>query len=234
MTKKAKKAAPKKLTREQRHAIAQASRKRNPADPNQRTYYPKYYFAYGSNMNLDQMKHRCKTARKIAAASLEGWKLVFRGVADIVPGDIDDIVNGALFLIQAEDERALDVYEGFPHLYIKKSVKVRTRDGYVEAMVYVMKDHDNRRDIHPPTNWYFEGIIDGYKHWNLPRTLLHEAHKMSIHIQEWRNSFEQDIDFKLEEEPSMFDQIVDYIERKTRDKEERSELVDWACNLNKY
>ena len=39
----------------------------------------RYYIAYGSNLNVEQMKHRCPDARVVGTATLEGWTLLFRG-----------------------------------------------------------------------------------------------------------------------------------------------------------
>lgn len=36
------------------------------------------YIAYGSNLNLEQMKHRCPTAEVVGAAELRNWRLWFR------------------------------------------------------------------------------------------------------------------------------------------------------------
>lgn len=46
----------------------------------------RFYIAYGSNLNLDQMKHRCPTAEIVGAAELKNLRLWFRGGAhsDIV------------------------------------------------------------------------------------------------------------------------------------------------------
>ena len=41
------------------------------------------YFAYGSNLNKQQMSIRCPKAKALGAAYIVGWRLVFRGVADI-------------------------------------------------------------------------------------------------------------------------------------------------------
>ena len=48
------------------------------------------YFAYGSNMNLDQMAYRCPAAEAVCTAKLEGYELFFagrpgNGVASIRP-----------------------------------------------------------------------------------------------------------------------------------------------------
>ena len=44
-----------------------------------------YYAAYGSNLNKQQMRSRCPMAKPVSKAVLNGWQLVFRGVADIMP-----------------------------------------------------------------------------------------------------------------------------------------------------
>ena len=40
---------------------------------------PKIYFAYGSNLNLEDMKVRCPTARLLGAGRAERHELMFRG-----------------------------------------------------------------------------------------------------------------------------------------------------------
>ena len=37
------------------------------------------YFAYGSNINLDQMAHRCPAAEVVGPVVLENYRLLFRG-----------------------------------------------------------------------------------------------------------------------------------------------------------
>lgn len=36
-----------------------------------------YYFAYGSNMNLDQMAYRCPAASVVENVRLDGYRLTF-------------------------------------------------------------------------------------------------------------------------------------------------------------
>ena len=38
----------------------------------------KYYLAYGSNLNLNQMKRRCPNAIKVGSFLLKGYQLEFR------------------------------------------------------------------------------------------------------------------------------------------------------------
>lgn len=51
----------------------------------------KLYFAYGSNINLDQMAQRCPDAQVVGPVTLENYELLFHGnlrgagVATIAP-----------------------------------------------------------------------------------------------------------------------------------------------------
>ena len=97
-----------------------------------------YYFAYGSNLNKQQMSLRCPGATPITAAVLRDYKLSERQFADIdkSPGNA---VSGGLWLITAADLRALDCYEGYPRFYTRYPVHVKLFDGStIEAIVYEM------------------------------------------------------------------------------------------------
>jgi hypothetical protein len=79
------------------------------------------YFAYGSNLNLFQMKRRCKDSIFLKKINLKDFRLTFRSkyrAADIELKK-NSIVPGGLFDISKSDEKKLDVYEDFPILYKK-------------------------------------------------------------------------------------------------------------------
>ncbi|HHW07574.1 MAG TPA: gamma-glutamylcyclotransferase [Clostridia bacterium] len=40
------------------------------------------YAAYGANMNLVQMKRRCRGAEKLGTGVIQGYKLLFKGRAE--------------------------------------------------------------------------------------------------------------------------------------------------------
>ena len=76
------------------------------------------YFAYGSNMNLDQMAYRCPAAEAVCTAKLEGYELFFagrsgNGVASIRPKQGGTVV-GVLWKLTEACEKSLDHYEGVP------------------------------------------------------------------------------------------------------------------------
>ena len=120
------------------------------------------YVAYGSNMNRRQMARRCPKARPLAAIRLEGWRLVMKGVADIEP-DPSASTPAALWEITRTCERALDAYEGFPHLYVKERVVVALPDRRrAKPMAYVMNG-PRQRDYAPASDLYLASITDGYR-----------------------------------------------------------------------
>jgi gamma-glutamylcyclotransferase (GGCT)/AIG2-like uncharacterized protein YtfP len=133
-----------------------------------------FYFAYGSNLNLSQFQRRCPDARPIARMKLPDYRLVFRGVADVVPAS-GRIVQGALYRITKRCEAALDRYEGFPHLYRKETFIIEIGHGpdakVVNVMFYVMNDHY----ISPPSPYYLQTIEDGYHDWKIPNASLKRA-----------------------------------------------------------
>lgn len=125
------------------------------------------YFAYGSNMNLDQMALRCPQAEVVGPARLEGYRLAFRGngysgVATVLPQP-GSCVEGVLWKISARDEMHLDYYEGYPRLYGKEMLSVTGRDGQCsEVMVYTM--NSPYRDTPAiPSRGYLDGILTGYR-----------------------------------------------------------------------
>ena len=127
---------------------------------------PIYYFAYGSNLNRSEMRVRCPGAKPLTPATLAGWRLTFRGVADIEPAP-DAAVPGALWRLDHVDLRSLDRYEGAPHLYERRLLEVDTESGPLEAIAYVMTSDDY---LGLPSPWYFERIVEGYADWGLPVT----------------------------------------------------------------
>ena len=128
------------------------------------------YAAYGSNLSLAQMAHRCPGARPLMAGSLPNYRLAFRspsggnGVANIEPCE-QVSVPVALYEITPADLRALDHYEGFPGLYRREAVAVEAADGRaIDAVVYILNTPTVEA---PPSRAYLAGIAEGYRDWGL-------------------------------------------------------------------
>ena len=140
----------------------------------------KLYFAYGSNMNLEQMAFRCPDARVLGNVRLEGYRLAFRmngghrGVATVLPEE-GCHVDGVLWEISPRDEKHLDFYEGFPHLYSKEPVNVTDKDGNTFTVMAYTMNSPYRDTPAIPSNTYFSGIFHGYMQNGIPPEPLREA-----------------------------------------------------------
>lgn len=102
----------------------------------------RYYFAYGGNMNLEQMKYRCPAAEVVENVRLENYRLAFRGrapgngVATVLP-EKGSYVEGVLWKITEACEKSLDFYEGFPSFYGKESIRVKIRMVWRKKCLYI-------------------------------------------------------------------------------------------------
>lgn len=123
----------------------------------------RYYIAYGSNLNSEQMERRCPTAKEAAYGEIKDYQILFRGnknsaVATIEPSK-NDTVPVLVWELQERDEAALDRYEGFPSFYRKETMQMELDGELAEAMVYIMNDG---YEIGMPSEIYLNTILDGY------------------------------------------------------------------------
>ena len=125
------------------------------------------YFAYGSNLNLFQMKRRCKDSFFLKKYELKGYRLNFRSkyrAADIEKSK-NSLVPGALFEISKSDEKKLDVYEDYPILYKKLYFTYYNKT----VMTYIMV---NKTEFRYPTERYLNVVKRGYKDCKLDMKYL--------------------------------------------------------------
>ena len=130
----------------------------------------RYYLAYGSNLNLTQMRWRCPDARVLGTAEIADYRLLFKGSKTGSYLTIEPFAGGkvpvAVWEVSVADEKRLDRYEGYPTFYYKrefpvsftgiKTGKVRHRT----AMVYIM--HEDR-PLGIPTRSYLYTCAEGYR-----------------------------------------------------------------------
>ena len=83
------------------------------------------YFAYGSNLSLEQMAARCPESRYIGLARLHDfrWHINQHGYANVVPKR-GSVVEGLCYLLSRRDEARLDKNEGVPIAYVKQHEEV--------------------------------------------------------------------------------------------------------------
>ena len=143
----------------------------------------RYYLAYGSNLNVPQMRMRCPKATILGMASLKGWELLFRGSKTGAYLTIEECENGTVPVVIWEvtdsDEAALDRYEGFDAFYYKQEFRLQykgIRTGKrrtVTAFAYIM--HENR-PIGVPTNSYMRTCLEGYDAFYFDKRILMAAY----------------------------------------------------------
>lgn len=125
-------------------------------------------FAYGSNMNHRQMALRCPDARPVCVARLDGYRLTFAGhnarwgggVATIVPARRGG-VTGVVWRLSEQDLKRLDEFEGYPFVYDRAPVIVRSprRADEIWCHTYVK----NVAQETTPSEDYLRTIIEGYQ-----------------------------------------------------------------------
>lgn len=140
------------------------------------------YIAYGSNLNLMQMERRCPTAKAVGTALLRNWRLRFRGGRLSAVATVEK-ANGykvpvLVWKLQPEDERALDRYEGWPHLYRKEMLRVAVNGKRVYTMIYIMNESGNPYGT--PSEHYLNTILEGYKTAGFDTAPLTEAANIPV------------------------------------------------------
>lgn len=138
------------------------------------------YVAYGSNLNIRQMKHRCPTAKLYGTGEIKDYELQFKGHPDSAFATIAPkegvSVPVAVWEIQARDEMSLDRYEGYPSHYFKKNVPVQLDGEEVNAMVYIM---NLKMGFGLPSPYYYQTVHEGYNDCGLNTDVLDTAVKES-------------------------------------------------------
>ena len=146
----------------------------------------RYYIAYGSNLNIPQMRMRCPEARIIGTSVIKDYQLLFKGsktgsYLTIEPMEGAE-VPVVIWEVTETDEKALDRYEGYPNFYYKKEMtldikgirtgKVRRRD----AFVYIMHEE---RELGIPSWYYVNTCLDGYRAFGFDEKYLFDAIRIS-------------------------------------------------------
>lgn len=140
----------------------------------------KYYIAYGSNLNIEQMGFRCPDSRIAGVSMLEGWQLLFKGSKTgsylTIERKEGSCVPVAVWEVSESDEKSLDRYEGCPNFYYKRHVLINIGGELRDAFVYIM--HEDRK-LGVQSNYYVETCLEGYKDFCFDRKYIDEALEIS-------------------------------------------------------
>ena len=146
----------------------------------------RYYIAYGSNLNIPQMKMRCPSARIIGTSEIPDYRLLFKGSQTGAYLTIEPCEGGSVpvgvWEVSALDEKALDHYEGYPRFYYKAEMKlpitgIRSGKTRVRTVfVYIM---DESRPFGIPSRYYVDVCRQGYRAFGFDQMKLTEALRFS-------------------------------------------------------
>ena len=125
----------------------------------------KYYIAYGSNLNVQQMKFRCPGAKVVGKSVIKNYELLYKGSKTgsylTIEKKNGSVVPVAVWEVTADDEKRLDAYEGYPNFYYKKNMKITLAETgkIINAFVYIMHEE---RSLGIPSQNYISTCRFGY------------------------------------------------------------------------
>ncbi|SRR6266542_2468433 len=150
-----------------------------------------FHFAYGSNMDLDQLIERCPSANFLCPAQARDHRLVFTrfstkrksGVADITVSR-GASVWGAIFEMTDHDATKLDQKEGVflnPPAYRRVSLTV-LKNGAPQNTLETFSYQVVEPAIQPikPSAEYMKLIINGAIRWKLPSDYIEELQRIEV------------------------------------------------------
>lgn len=130
----------------------------------------KYYIAYGSNLNVKQMKFRCPGAKVVGTSVIRNYELLYKGSKTgsylTIEKKKGGMVPVAVWEVTADDEKRLDAYEGYPNFYYKTDMQLTVkshitgRKKKLDAFVYIM--HEERK-LGIPSYAYVRTCVQGYR-----------------------------------------------------------------------
>lgn len=130
------------------------------------------YFAYGSNMDEEQMACRCSGSRVLGKAVLPGYafRINQRGYATVV-SDASCETYGLLWDLEPHHEEALDWYEGCDSgFYEKVFCTVRDETGKKQdVLVYIDRNHIR---VGTSNVNYLERIVVAARKWAFPASYI--------------------------------------------------------------
>ena len=151
-------------------------------------------FAYGSNLDEDQMVDRCESAKYIGNACLKGYRLDFTRFSDTRGCAVADVVEeegsevwGVIYEISEEDCNKLDGCEGYrpgrakkENAYNREVIEVFENgdpDRPKEVSIYIANKQTNPGY---PSREYQDHILKGARHFNLPESYIEMLEQVKI------------------------------------------------------
>jgi len=150
------------------------------------------YFAYGSNMNWEQMKDRCPSVSFESVGLLPDHWLAFTrrsinrgcGVADAVR-DVGRKLWGVVYRITDDEVGKLDKSEGYrpgrrKNSYWRRECRVLQGGDKHRPLTVSTYFADPQPDPPRPNQLYKDLILSGARHWHLPDDYILELERIEV------------------------------------------------------
>lgn len=142
------------------------------------------YFAYGSNMDLDQMQSRCPGTEVIGVGELPHYRIAFTrwsrawdsGTADILP-DRKEKIYGALYDLSLDDLKKMDKFADYPNSYIRQDIEVICKGERLPAMTYIAR----RLGVFLPSRSYLGKMVSGAMSHDIPEDYINYLKSIKTH-----------------------------------------------------
>lgn len=139
------------------------------------------YFAYGSNISLEQMQLKCFNPRVIGVARLDGHRIGFYGYSSIWDGAVETVIPdtqsqvwGVLYQLEAGDWESLDncqdVRADGTGAYFHYPVEVLAGQQIIREATIYKKDRLGQPQL--PSAQYLSVIVKGAKEQGLPENYV--------------------------------------------------------------
>ena len=152
------------------------------------------YFAYGSNLDWNQMRERCPSAKFVCMAKLADHALAFTrrsetrrcGVADAVPKR-GAHVWGVVYQIEEIDMDRLDASEGYrpsrprnTNSYVREEQTVHENGDQTAPLLAAVYFANKQNDPPLPSAEYKRLIVEGAKSWHLPEDYVSALESIQV------------------------------------------------------
>ena len=138
----------------------------------------RWYFAYGSNLDIDQKERRTGEIREARRACLPGYRITFdklggdrTGKANITPDDTH-VVWGVAYLCSGEALTKMDDYEGVLAVTIAARVCRFGANRMRHSMLSLRRGRAVRGSPRPPAPDYLQRIVRGARNHGLPEEYI--------------------------------------------------------------
>lgn len=118
-------------------------------------------FSYGSN-NPEQLAQRLERNVEVISAYAEGYQRVYRGWSQRWGGGVASLIKrqgstcyGLVCVVDNQDIKKMDVYEGFPQSYRREVIKVMVEGKPEKAVVYI----SNNKEKNSPSVKYLKAVF---------------------------------------------------------------------------